>query len=232
MLAAKFLFDKCFQPIRCDRIRYNGSTLIAFESDCSSHSNKAVAVDLLTIGVNSPPTVNVCIEYNTEISSGCLYCSADRSHSFFVFGVRDMVREHSVRLQELTAVYVCTKCFQNVSCEESACTISSVNYNFEALERMIVITLIIYISLDLFTQNKSVAAHEITVNPLSKAALFRRVAVLSMLQNSNDVLIVKTAVTGEEFKTVTIIGMVACSYLQSAVTAKLYSGHEHCRSRS
>ena len=179
--------------------------------------------------INSAAAVNVCVEDYAEISTEGLYSLAYRSHCICILRVRDVVRECTVRLEELTSSYVCAECFKNICCIEAADTVSGINNKPESFQRMMVVVFVVYLLLDEFTQIACIVSHVFVFCNSAAAAVLRLVLVLSVFEDSGDVSALKSALTGEEFKTVFIVGMMACGDLYSAVAAKLYCCHKHCR---
>ena len=232
VLAAKCLFDELLQPGRGDGVGHNHRTLVVFESDSSSQSNQTVAVDFFAFGIYGTTTVNIGIENHTQISTAGLHGGTNGSHCLGIFGVRDMIREHTVRLKELTAAYISPQRFEHLGGIETADTISGIDYDLEALERMMVVVLVVDLLLDEFTQVARVVTHIGVLDYMTANGRRKLFAVLCIGQHSGNVFAFQTAFTGEEFKTISIKRMVAGSDLNCTVTSQLYGCHKHRRSRA
>ena len=96
VLAAERVFDKLSKSCRGYAVRYNRSAFAVFESDSRSQSNKAVTVNFLAVRTYASRTVNVRIKNYAEVCARFNRRLANRSHSRLIFGVRYVIREHSV----------------------------------------------------------------------------------------------------------------------------------------
>ena len=232
MLAAKLLFDELLQAAGGDGVRYDQLAGSIFQHDSGSKSHKTVTVDFLTLGINSTAAVNVSVKDNAEVSTKGLYSLANGSHGFCVLRIRDMVGEGSVRLKELAASYVSAESLQHICCIEAAYAVAGIHNKFEALEGMMIVVLVIDLLLDEFTEIACIISHILVYDDVSAAANIGLIAVLSILKDSGDISALQSALTGKELEAVSVIGVMACGYLNSAVAAKLHGGHKHCRGRT
>ena len=155
---------------------------------------------------------------------------AYKFHSPCIFGIGGMIGEHSIGIKELTAIYICTESFQNVCCIEAAYTVACINDYLKAVEGMVIVLFGVYFLFDEFTQISCIGTHVVGIGYFAVFTVFGSLAFLSIFEDSSDVITFKTALTGEEFQTVSVIGMMAGSYLYSTVTFKFNGRHEHCGS--
>ena len=159
------------------------------------------------------------------------YGIAYKFHSLCIFGVGDVIGEHSIRFKELTACNFRTESFKNICGIETAYTVAGIDYYFKAFKRVMIVVFGVDFFFNEFTEISGIAAHIIGFNKFTVFTAFRLFTVLCILENGCNIVTFKTAAAGEEFQTVSVIGVMACSYLDSTVTAQLNSCHEHGRSR-
>ena len=143
-----------------------------------------------------------------------------------------MVRECAVRLKELASSYISAQSFKNVGSIETSDSVACIDNKLKAFQRVLIVAFVIDLSLYEFTQIACVVSHVFVLDDLAAAGIVGLVAVLRIFQYSGDIAALKTALTGKELETVPVIRMMACSDLDSTVTAKLYCSHEHCGSRA
>ena len=206
--------------------------MITFQSDSGGKRYQTVAVDLVALRIDSAAAVNIGIKDHAKISSASLYSSADRIHCRRIFGIWHMVREHTVRLKELTSSDICAKRFENIRSIETAYAVACVNNDLKALEGMMIIVFVVDLLFDKFTQITCIVAHIFVFGNVTADSGRQLVAFLRIFKDSGDGITFKTAFTCKEFQTVSVKGMVTCSDLNSTVTSKLYGRHKHCRCRA
>ena len=110
-----------------------------------------------------------------------------------------MVREHSVRLEELAAADISAESFQNIGSIKSAYAVAGIDNDPEALERMVVIILGIYFLLYHFTEHICIAAHEIAFDASAAPYCIRLLTLLCICKDSFDILTIESALAGKEF---------------------------------
>ena len=137
-----------------------------------------------------------------------------------------MIREHSVRFKITAACCVCSENRKHLVGIKSACTVSCVNNNLKALERMLVIFCINFL-FNLLAKSLCVVAHIVNIRNISAVAFFGMFTVLCIEKNFLNVTALKTALTGEKFKTVSVERVVTCGNLKSTVTSEVNGCHKH-----
>ena len=98
VLAAQLLFDEFFQAGRGNGIGNDHRTLLIFQSDSGGQCDQTITVDFLALCIHSAAAVNVRIENDTEIRTEGLDSRTDGFHRLSILRIRDMIREHTVRL--------------------------------------------------------------------------------------------------------------------------------------
>ena len=156
----------------------------------------------------------------------CKHCVLDCFHSLFVFRVRDVVREHTVRLQELASGSICTKRSQNFFYKETAGAIACI-YNDTKTFQWFVVIFGIYACFDLFLKACGISVQ--TVAGDSRFVTFCNFQSLGKSQNLFDICFLKSAVRIEEFQTIAVEWKMACGDHNRTVKCKFreYNRHEH-----
>ena len=142
-----------------------------------------------------------------------------------------MVGEHSVWFKELAACNIGTESFKDICCIETAHAITGINYYFKVFEGVMIVVFGVDFFFDKLTEISCIAAHIICFDEFTVFAAFRFFVILCIFKDRCNVVTLKTAVTGKEFQTVSVIGVMACGNLYSTVTAKFNGCHEHGGSR-
>ena len=230
MFALKVFFDEFIQAAGSDGIGNDNGTGVVIDSNRSSQCNKAIAVNFSAAGVHGTATVNVCIEYNAEVGMIFFNGIAYKFHSLCIFGVGGMAWEHTVGFKALTAFDVCTEGFQN-GCIETAHTVTGINDYFKALERVMIIFFGVDFLFNHFTDIIGIGSHIIRYGDVAFIAERRSLIVLCIFKYGGNIFGFQTAVTGEEFQTVSVIGVMACCDFNGTVTFKFNGSHKHGRGR-
>ncbi len=142
-----------------------------------------------------------------------------------------MVGEHSVGVKVAASACVGAQNFKYLVRVKAARAVACVNNNMKAPERVLVI-LGVYFFFDLLAQTLGVVFHVIAVGYAAAALFLGALAVLGVFENRLYVAALKSALACKEFKSVSIIWVMAGGDLQRAVAAQIDRGHKHGRSRS
>ena len=141
-----------------------------------------------------------------------------------------MIREHSVGIEELTALNIGTERSENIGRIEAADTVACVNDNLEAFKRLVIV-LGINALLYHLSQMQAIGFHVVIINAKRRfCSVFLAVDFLRRFEKLGDVFTLKSAVRGEKFKAVSLPRVMACRYLNCTVAFKVKRRHEHGRS--
>ena len=138
VVPASLFADILCKSVRSYRVGYDCASRMLIQYNGRYKRNERIAVDWFALSADDSRTVYVCIEDYTEVGIAFFHSLADRSHRLTIFRVRNMVREASVRIEELAALCVGAKHTQYLL-EESAIAVACVYNNVHALKRMLII---------------------------------------------------------------------------------------------
>ena len=133
MMSAQRFFYKLGKPRRRYGIGNNGAARIAFERNDRRQGDKSVSVYLSAVGAYAAAAVNVRVKYYAEVGFRAESCLSHGVHRRLVFGIRDMIREHTVRLQIAAAGCVRSEGGEYLFGVKSAYSVTCVNNDFQSL---------------------------------------------------------------------------------------------------
>ena len=106
-----------------------------FQNNRADQGDQPVPVDLLPVRVRYGGPVTVRIKDDAPICSAVHHCLSQAVDGVRIFRIRNMVREHSVRLQELASFRVRTQVLQHGRVEPAG-AVAGVHRNMQALQRL------------------------------------------------------------------------------------------------
>ena len=134
----KLILQKGRQLIRRDRVRDDGAARIVRSQDGRHHGDEGVAVDGFTIGQDGAHAVYVRIEDEAQIGMVVENSFADRRHGLFIFRIRNMIGEHAVRFEELTARRIGAEDVEDLRGKEAACAVAGIDDDAHAFQGLAV----------------------------------------------------------------------------------------------
>ena len=215
--------DEFRQAVARDRVGDDGARLFR-EQNRRDEGDQPVAVDLFAVFVHGARPVHVRIEDDAEVRLVFLHGFADRAHRLFVFGIGDMSREHSVRVEILRARRVRAEGNEHFVRVKSARAVARVHENALAFQRLPFPRRRPH----LFHQRRRIRGEEGSPLPFPRRrfgeGLFRRAG-----EDLLHLFAAQSAVGREEFQPVAVEGEMAGGDHDRTVAAEiaLFEEHEH-----
>ena len=186
--------------------------------------NQRVTVDLLPGGANAAHTVHIRIKYQTQVSTAVQHHFGGGINSAFVLRVWNMIGEHAVRLQKLTAAYIGTQRRQHLIGVKSAYTVTGIHHNVQTLQRAVAILHAVH---NLPAQKGGIIVHK-GQHHRCIVGTCRHFRVISQLQNGAYILPFQTAAGSKELQPISVKGVMGRGDFQRRLHRLIfYNTHKH-----
>ena len=224
-------------------VRNHRRSGIFIRDQSGGHGDDTVSADLTAVFVYGGGAVHIRIEYQAQVAVMILYSGCNCGHSLFILRVRDVVREMSVRLQELAGGDIRTERLKDPGRVESSGAVARVNGDLHSAQRLVCPGLGCYDApqvggIDIHQIGSITGGNTIFGSIWCSRSICRlRHAVQNLIRfrendNIGNVAFVQAALRAEKLQPVAVPGKVARCDHDSAVRGEFREdcGHEHGRS--
>ena len=226
VMTSHVLLDEACHAGGGDRVGHDGSALLALCRENRRQGDQAVAVDLVAAAVHSAAAVNVGVKDYAQIGVILQNSRTDGAHRVLVLGIWHVVGKHPVGIEIDGAGRIGSQRLQHSAGVKAAGAVARVHNDMKALERVVII-FGVDAALDDIAQVRAVARHIVRLLHRALVRISGRFVRLRVLQQGDDVAVVKAAVAGKELQPVAVEGVVRSGDLYRRVTAEVHRGHEH-----